>query len=54
MTGEVKHLLRTKTERLYLYLCLWGNERRLKDEKYRRAIQDENDILKEEFDRRRF
>ena len=36
---------------MYLYLCLCGNKKRYEEEKRRREIEDENDILKEEFER---
>ena len=52
MIEEIKNFLRTNLEKAYLYLCLWGNERKLRDEKHRRILKDENDILKEEFERR--
>ena len=35
---------------MYLYLCLCGNKKRYEEEKRRREIEDENDILKEEFE----
>jgi hypothetical protein len=35
-----------------MFLC--GNKTKLEDEKKKRAIEDENDILKEEFDRRKY
>ena len=38
--------------KLYLYLCLCGNKMRYEDEKFQREIEDENEILKEEFERR--
>ena len=53
MIGEIKNTLRTKMGKLYLYLWLCGNKDKLEREKEYRAIQDENDILKEEFDRRK-
>ena len=53
MMGEIRNTLRTKSEKVYLYLWIWGNEKRLKEEKLNRIIQDENDVLKEEFDRRK-
>ena len=52
MYEEIKNTLRTNLQKVYLYLWLCGNKKRLEDEITRRAIQDENDILKEEFDRR--
>ena len=36
--------------KIYLYLCLCGNKKRYEEEKIRREIEDENDILKEEFE----
>ena len=53
ITGEIRNTLRTKSEKVYLYLWIWGNEKRLKEEKLNRIIQDEKDVLKEEFDRRK-
>ena len=53
MFGEVKNTIRSSMGALYLYLWLWGNKRRFEEEKLRREIEDENDILKEEFDRRK-
>ena len=50
MIGEVRNTLRTKMGKIYLYLCLCGNKKRYEEEKIRREIQDENDILKEEFE----
>ena len=35
---------------MYLYLCLCGNKTKYEEEKRRREIEDENDILKEEFE----
>ena len=52
MYEEIKNTLRTNLQKVYLYLWLCGNKKRLENEITRRAIQDENDILKEEFDRR--
>ena len=54
MYDEIKNTLRRNMGKLYLYLCLWGNKRRFEEEKLRRIIQDENDILKEEFDIRNY
>lgn len=50
MIEEVKNTMRTKLGKFYLYIFLWNNKRKFEEEKRRRAIQDENDILKEEFD----
>ena len=52
MIEEIKNTMRTKMGKIYMYIFLWGNKKRLEEERIRRAIQDENDILKEEFDRR--
>ena len=54
MYEEIKNTMRRNLSSVYLYLCLWGNKRRFEEEKLRRKIQDENDILKEEFDQRNF
>mmetsp|Transcript_42048 Transcript_42048/g.48761 ORF Transcript_42048/g.48761 Transcript_42048/m.48761 type:complete len:222 (-) Transcript_42048:778-1443(-) len=51
MIEEIKNTMRTKMGKLYMYIFLCGNKKRFEDEKIRRAVQDENDILKEEFDR---
>ena len=51
MVGEIRNTLRTKMGKMYLYLCLCGNKKRYEEEKRRREIEDENDILKEEFER---
>ena len=40
--------------KLYMIVFLCGNKKRFEEEKLRRIIQDENDILKEEFDRRNY
>ena len=53
MIEEIKNTLRDKFEKVYLYICLCGNKDRLENEKRRRAIDDENEILKEEFDERK-
>ena len=37
--------------KMYLYICLCGNKRRFEKEKELRRIEDENDILREEFER---
>ena len=37
-------------EKLYLFIWLWGNKKKLEDEKLKQEIKDQNDILKEEFD----
>ena len=52
MMQEVKNTMRAKMGKLYMYIFLWGDKTKLEEEKIRIAIQDENDILKEEFDRR--
>ena len=52
MYEEIKNTMRTNLKQVYLYVCLCGNKKRLEDEITKRAIKDENDILKEEFDRR--
>ena len=54
MVEEIKNTMRTKMGKLYLYIFLCGNKQKFEAEKKRRAIQDENDILKEEFDRRKY
>ena len=51
MIGEIKNTLRTKMGKMYLYICLCGNIRRFEKEKELRRIEDENDILREEFER---
>lgn len=53
MFDEITNTLRINMGRFYLFICLCGNEKKFEDEKARREIQDENDILKEEFDRRK-
>ena len=40
----------TKFEKVYLYICLCGNKNKLENQKRKRKIQDENEILKEQFD----
>ena len=50
MIGEIRNTLRTKMGKMYLYLCLCGNKYKYEEEKKRREIEDENDILKEEFE----
>ena len=52
MYEEIKNTMRTSLKQIYLYVCLCGNKKRLEDEIKKRVIQDENDIMKEEFDRR--
>jgi hypothetical protein len=49
----MENILRTKFEKVYLYICLCGNSMKLQQEKDQRAINDENEILKEEFDNRK-
>ena len=51
MIGEIKNTMRTKMGKAYLYICLWGNKKKLEEEKKKREIEDQNDILKEEFER---
>ena len=53
MIKEVENTLRAKFEKVYLYICLCGNKNKLEHEKVKRAIDDENEILKEEFDERK-
>ena len=52
MYEEIKNTMRTSLKQIYLYVCLCGNKKRLEEEIKKRVIQDENDIMKEEFDRR--
>lgn len=49
MLKEVENTLRAKFEKVYLCICLCGNKEKLEREKLKRKIEDENDILKEEF-----
>jgi len=48
--GEVKNDLRKKIEKIYLFVCLWGNREKLEEEKKQREIQDQHDINMELFD----
>ena len=54
MAGELKNTIRTKFSKVYLYICLCGNKTKLQEELKQRAIKDEHDILKEEFDNRKY
>ena len=49
MLEEGRNILRTKLQTVYLWLCLCGDKERLEEEIRRRHIQDENEILREEF-----
>ena len=51
MIGEVRNTIRSKMSAVYLYLCLCGNKAKMDSELKKRHIQDENDILREEFER---
>ena len=51
MIGEARNTLRTKMGKIYLYICLCGNKIKFEKEKEMRKIEDENDILQEEFER---
>ena len=50
MLKELENTIMTKFEKVYLYICLCGNKNKLENQKRRRKIQDENEILKEQFD----
>ena len=50
MVGEIKNTLRSKMGKLYLYIFLCGNKKKFEAELIQRKQEDENDILKEEFD----
>ena len=50
MYEEIKNTMRTNLRQVYLCICLCGNKKRLEEEVKKRVIQDENDVLKEEFD----
>ena len=51
MLGEIRNTLRSRFGTIYLCVCLCGNKRRYEHEKRRREIEDENDLLKEEFEK---
>ena len=51
MLGEIRNTLRSKFGTIYLYICLCGNKKRYEEEKKRREIEDENDLLLEEFEK---
>ena len=48
--GEVKNIIRKNYGKLYLCLCLCGNEKKFNKEIKVREKQDENDVLKERFE----
>jgi hypothetical protein len=50
MIGEIRNTMRKSAGKLYMYIFLCGSKTKLEDEKRTREIQDENDILKEQFD----
>jgi predicted outer membrane repeat protein len=50
MLKEIENTLRSKFEKAYLIIWLWGNKYKLMEEKRKREEQDENEILKEQFD----
>ena len=50
MLKELENTMMTKFEKVYLCICLCGNKNKLKYQKRKRKIQDENEILKEQFD----
>ena len=52
MIDEIRNTFRNKWTKLYLYLWLWGDKTKLEEEKRRRILQDEHDILKDQFDKR--
>jgi len=49
----MENMLRSKFEKAYLYFWLCGNRSKLEAQKKKRIIDDENEILKEEFDLRK-
>jgi hypothetical protein len=51
MVGEIKNTMRKSAGKLYMIIFLCGSKAKLEKEIMERTIQDENDILKEEFDR---
>ena len=50
MMGEVKNTLRSKMGKIYLYIFLCGNKAKFESEKKIREKEDENYILKEDFE----
>ena len=46
---EVKNKFRKKAEKLYLWIFLCGNKQRLEEEKRMQQIEEENEILREEY-----
>ena len=50
MLQEARNTVRSKLERIYLWICLWGNRNKLEKQKKEQEIRDNNDILKEKFD----
>ena len=49
MGQELLNKFRQNFQRAYLYICLCGDEAKLEEELKKRKIQDENDILREEY-----
>jgi hypothetical protein len=46
---EVKNKFRKKAEKLYLWVFLCGNKERLEEEKRMQLIEEENEILREQY-----
>jgi len=49
MYGEVKALMLKKFTKIYLILCLCGDQERLQTATKAQEIADENEILREDF-----
>ena len=50
MFFEVKNTFRDKLAKVYILVCLWGKKDKFEEEKRRRVIKDEHDLLKEDFE----
>ena len=50
MFFEVKNTFRNKLAKVYILVCLWGKKDKFEEEKKRRAIKDQHDMLREQFE----
>jgi len=46
---EIKNKFRKKAEKLYLWIFLCGNVKRLEEEKRLQIIEEENEVLREQY-----
>ena len=50
MFFEVKNTFRNKLAKVYVLVCLWGKKDKFEEEKRKRAIKDQHDMLREQFE----